>query len=251
MGALLELEHIGKNAGGGPGSWLFRDVNAVVAEPSIIHILGLSGQGKSTLLRIIGLLTPPDEGTVRLQARAAAEWVPEKWRSLVSYVAQHPVMLPGSVEENLRAVSRIHQQPFEARYARALMERVGLGELAWEKDASLLSGGEKQRVALVRTLLLRPRILLLDEVTASLDIHSQRAVEELLTHVHREDGVTLLWVTHHLEQARRLGDRIWFMAEKSLLEDAPAAAFFHSPRTEMARRFLQDGSMKEGQLHHV
>jgi putative ABC transport system ATP-binding protein len=244
MGALLELAHIAKRKSSESDSPLFAEVNTIVTDPTIIHILGVSGQGKSTLLRIIGLLTPPDAGTITLHGRPSKEWAPEKWRSLVSYVAQQPVMLPGSVEENLRTVSRLQQKPFEEKHARMLMERVGLGELAWNKPASLLSGGEKQRIALVRTLLLRPQILLLDEVTASLDIHSQHAVEELLTAVHREEGVTLIWVTHHLQQARQVSQRIWFMAERTLLEDAPTEQFFQSPQTAAARMFLQDAAVQ-------
>ncbi len=237
----LELINIGKKDFQKSASYLFKHVHASVKAPSIIHILGLSGQGKSTLLRMIGLLSSIDEGSILLQGRPTHEWLAVEWRSTISYVAQQAVMLPGSIEANLRAVSRIRQTSFEERYAQQLMELVGLEQLDWKKEAATLSGGEKQRVALVRSLLLRPQVLLLDEVTASLDIHSQHAVEELLTHLHREEGTTLLWVTHHLEQARQYGHRVWFMGENTLLEDTPTEIFFQSPQTETARHFLQTG----------
>lgn len=237
----LELIDVGKRDFQKQDSYLFQHVHAGVKEPSIIHILGLSGQGKSTLLRMIGLLSPIDEGSILLQGRPARQWLAEEWRSTISYVAQQAVMLPGSIEENLRAVSRIKQKPFEQRFAQQLMNLVGLDHLDWEKEASSLSGGEKQRVALVRSLLLRPAVLLLDEVTASLDIHSQQAVEELLSSLHREEGTILLWITHHLEQAKQYGQRIWFMADRTLLEDSPAEIFFQSPQTLAARQFLQLG----------
>ncbi|MCG3084719.1 ATP-binding cassette domain-containing protein, partial [Anoxybacillus sp. LAT27] len=73
-----------------------------------------SGQGKSTLLRILALLTRPDSGTVRLAGKPPEQWTPERWRMTMSYVSQHPVMLPGSVEDNLRTVSRLHQRSFPA-----------------------------------------------------------------------------------------------------------------------------------------
>lgn len=252
MSIHLQLEDVGKRDFHSNESFLFRHVHASVDEAGIIHILGLSGQGKSTLLRVIGLLTPLDEGVIRLQGRPIHEWPAEKWRSTVSYVAQQAVMLPGSIEDNLRAVSRIQQKPFERQYARQLMEEVGLSHLEWDKEASQLSGGEKQRVALVRSLLLRPQVLLLDEPTAALDIHSAHAVEQLLTRLHQEGGMTLLWITHQLEQAQRWGQRIWFMAEGTLLEDAPAASFFRAPQSASARQFLQ-GNMamlsERGEAH--
>ncbi|WP_134687522.1 ABC transporter ATP-binding protein [Brevibacillus migulae] len=253
MNLQLELEDVGKRDFTDPDQYLFRDVNAIIEEPSIIHIIGLSGQGKSTLLRILGRLTPFDEGRISLQGRSIHEWPTETWRAAVSYVAQQAVMLPGSIEENLKVVSQIHQKPFDRDHARQLMRHAGLEELDWDKEASQLSGGQKQRLALVRTLLLRPQVLLLDEITASLDIHSQHAVEELLVHLHREEGTTMLWVTHHLEQARRCGQRIWFMAESTILEDTPGETFFQSPRTELARQFLLIGkeSQMEGSEAHV
>ncbi|HZG13492.1 MAG TPA: ATP-binding cassette domain-containing protein [Candidatus Bathyarchaeia archaeon] len=253
MSLQLELEGLGKRDFTNHDMYLFHDVDAIVQEASIIHIIGLSGQGKSTLLRILGRLSPFDEGRISLQGRSIGEWPAETWRATVSYVAQQAVMLPGSIEDNLRAVSQIHRKPFDQEYARQLMKHAALEKLDWSKDASLLSGGEKQRVALVRTLLLRPQVLLLDEVTASLDIHSQHAVEELLAQLHREEGTTLLWITHHLEQARRYGQRIWFMAENTLLEDTPAETFFQAPQTEMARQFLLIGkeSQTEGREAYV
>jgi len=236
MDVRLELENLGKQLN---GRLLFSQVSAVINEPAIIHILGTSGQGKSTLLRILGLLSPASEGMVRLNGKPASAWQPEQWRRTVSYVAQQAVMLPGTVEENLRTVSRITGDAFDLVYARQLLDRVGLGELDWSKPASQLSGGEKQRVALVRTLLLRPALLLLDEVTASLDIHSQAAVEQLLLELHRREGTSMIWVTHHLQQARTISQRIWFMAEQTLLEDRPTGDFFHAPETAAARQFLQ------------
>lgn len=239
MPAILELEQVAKRLGGDQAGYLFANVTAAIAEPTIVHILGTSGQGKSTLLRILGLLTSADEGTIKLHGIPSDRWAPEKWRMTASYVSQHPVMLPGSVEDNLLAASRLHQTAFERDFARTLLDRVGLEELSWSKPAEQLSGGEKQRLALVRTLLLRPKILLLDEVTASLDIHSQHAVEDLLQDIHRDQEVTLIWVTHQLEQARTVSKRIWFFAERQLMEDAATEAFFHAPSSAAARSFLQ------------
>jgi putative ABC transport system ATP-binding protein len=110
--------------------------------------------------------------------------------------------------------------------------------LEWSKPVQGLSGGEKQRVALVRSLLLRPEIMLLDEVTASLDQHSRHAVEAMLLKWHQREGTSLIWVTHDLEQARLCTQRVWFLAEKTLLEDRDTYSFFHSPSSTAAQNFL-------------
>ncbi|USG65222.1 ATP-binding cassette domain-containing protein [Brevibacillus ruminantium] len=236
--SILTLEQLGKQFPSQPDTWLFSGISAEILSPEITLIMGKSGQGKSTLLRLLGFLDTPDHGTIRHLGKTPAEWSAEKWRMSVSYVAQHPVMLPGTVEENLQTVSRLHKRPFESDTAHQWMEAVGLGDLDWSKPAAQLSGGEKQRVALVRTLLLRPSVLLLDEVTASLDAISKRATEELLLDLHRRFGTTLLWITHDWEQARSVGQRVWFLAGGRLLEDSPAALFFHAPQTPEAREFL-------------
>jgi putative ABC transport system ATP-binding protein len=240
MAPILQLEEVSKSAT--RHLPLFSHVTAVVDEPSIIHILGKSGQGKSTLLRILGLLSRPDSGTMSLHGIPSAAWSPEQWRSKVSYVAQQAIMLPGSVEDNLRTVSRLHDKPFEQAYAQSLMERLELSDVDWSKPAAQLSGGQKQRLALIRSLLLRPEILLLDEVTASLDTVSKQAVEQVLTELNRSSGTTLIWVTHDLEQARGIGQRIWFLAEQRLQTDCDTASFFATPPTEAARLYLHSAA---------
>jgi putative ABC transport system ATP-binding protein len=133
-------------------------------------------------------------------------------------VAQQAVILTGTVDFNLRTVSRLHGTAFEERFASELMEHCGLGGIPGTKQASELSGGEKQRLALVRSLLLRPSILLLDEVTASLDEENSRFVEELLLERHRSEGTTLIWVTHQPEQAHRVASKHWTLANGQITE---------------------------------
>ncbi|WP_028548604.1 ABC transporter ATP-binding protein [Paenibacillus sp. UNC451MF] len=225
---------------------LFSGVTARLTEPSIIALLGLSGQGKSTLLRIIGMLDAADEGTIQYEGRLASEWSPQAWRKKVCYVAQHAVMLEGSVEHNLQTVSLLHRTPFNESLAAELLRDVGLDYLDWNKKASDLSGGEKQRLALVRSLLMKPQILLLDEITASLDLQSKQSVEQLLKLWHSKEGTSMIWVTHDLEQARYTSQRIWFMANHTLLEDRSTKDFFERPDSEIGRQFLQVSKGDEG-----
>lgn len=239
----IKIEALGKQIHSPTRTWLFQDLSADIMEPTIIGILGKSGQGKSTLLRILGRLLNPDAGTIYLDHQDLSHWDPKAWRMKISYVAQQAVMLPGTVEDNLRTVSSLHQRPFDKKLAVAFMEQLYMEEIDWSKPASQLSGGEKQRLALVRTLLLAPPVLLLDEVTASLDTKSKQATERLLVDLHYQTGTTLLWVTHDLEEARVACKRIWFMANHQLTEDTASEVFFRSPQSTEARVFLQDANV--------
>ncbi|SFI34122.1 putative ABC transport system ATP-binding protein [Paenibacillus sp. UNC496MF] len=222
------------------GRTLFADVSADIEEPQSVALLAPSGQGKSTLLRLLALLDEPSGGEVRLDGKPSAGWHPQAWRRRAAYVAQQAVMLPGTIAHNVGAFSRLHGAPFDRDRAAKLMDAAGLAATDWEKDAAELSGGEKQRVALVRSLMARPAVLLLDEATASLDEHSKLAVEGLLADALAAERTTLVWVTHDLEQARRVGSRVWFLSGGGLA-DSEADAFFREPPSEAAERFLKRG----------
>ncbi|MEF3302815.1 ABC transporter ATP-binding protein [Paenibacillus sp. GYB003] len=246
MDALLRMERLSKLRPDRPGDYLFRDITTDIAPGQRIAVLGASGQGKSTLLRILARLDAPSEGTIRLAGRDAGEWKPADWRKRVCYVAQQPVMLPGTVEQNLRTVSELHARPFDAGLARRCMNAVGLEALDLKKPAAELSGGEKQRTALVRSLLLEPDALLLDEATAALDPASKRAVEQWIGEWSSHRGTAVLWVTHDLEQARLISDTVWYMDENRLLETGRTADFFRGPATEQARRFIESPQAGKG-----
>ena len=210
-----------------------------ITNPEVITLLGKSGQGKSTLLRILCRMEAQDDGEVRLYGRSYLEVDPKEWRRKISYVSQQSYMLPGSVEDNLRTVSQLHKIDFDHNLAKRLMSSLNLDYLDWGKKSSELSGGEKQRVALVRSLLLRSEILLLDEVTASLDMQSKIAVEKLLQDWREQEGATCIWITHDIEQAQRISQRVWFIESGVLLEDSHCYEFFDNPMTNSARSYLQ------------
>lgn len=238
MPTLLEMEQLKKSHADSPGTLLFSNVSAAVARHDRVALLGMSGQGKSTLLRILSLLDIADEGDIRLEGISSRQIDPIEWRKAVCYVAQQAVMLPGSVEDNLRTVHQLHRIPYDAPLVGKLLAQAGLETIGLSKNAADLSGGEKQRIALIRSLLLRPKILLLDEITASLDQSNAIRVEELLQQWHRQEGTAMIWVTHQLEQAARISDYVWFMGDHTLLEKTPAKQFFEQPKTGLARKFL-------------
>lgn len=230
MTILFELKNVTKNYWDTKAEnhrpFLFSNITALLQQPERIALLGKSGQGKSTLLRILALLDTIDGGEVYFNGVSSKDMETRVWRMNISYVAQQAIMLPETILDNLNTVSKIHNSTFDEGFALELMREVGLEHLDWGKQAMDLSGGEKQRVALVRTLLLRPSILLLDEVTASLDHQSKAYVEQLLVKLHAESGTSFIWVTHDMEQAKNISERIWFMEDGKLARNMKTSEFF-------------------------
>jgi len=248
--SILQLENITKYVPGSEKRCLFEGVSAAVEEAETIAILGASGQGKSTLLRILSLLDSPDGGNLYLHEKPSAKWQAVEWRRKVCYVAQQPSMLEGSVEDNLRIVSKLRKQPFDERQAQRLLDKLGLGGLDTAKKASGLSGGEKQRISLVRALLLKPEIMLLDEITSALDSANKRLAEELLQQWHEESGTTMIWVTHDPQQAERMTGRVWFLAQHRLLENTDTRSFMANPASPSAREYLQHSAGEAAESCH-
>ncbi len=245
MKPILQLRQLRKNRNDLESGPLFANVSADIAEPAIIALLGVSGQGKSTLLRMLAALDNIDEGDVRLHNVSQRETDPRSWRMKVCYVAQQSVMLHGSIEQNLKTVSQLHRIPYDVKLVQHLLPRLGLDHLDMGKNADQLSGGEKQRVSLLRSLLLHPEVLLLDEITASLDRGSKEMVEQVLEEWHHQEGTTMIWVTHDIVQARQMSKTVWFMGEGTLLENSATASFFEQPATELARNYIQAPVQKE------
>lgn len=237
MSAMLELHSITRHFEG-ESSPLFRDINIEAAAGESIGLIGASGQGKSTLLRCIAWLDKADEGVIRMEGIPQANFEPREWRKQILYVAQQAIMLPGTLLDNMKTVSKLHKQDYDAELANMLLAKVGLQGLELDKPAAELSGGEKQRLALVRSMLLKPKVLLLDEVTSALDANSMQLVERLLAEWRDEEGTTCIWISHDFKQVKRVCDTVWFMSGGRLLESGPCEAFFKQPATEEAKSFI-------------
>lgn len=169
MQSLLVIKDLTKRHPSGGTSHLFKQLNMEVRSRDSIAIQGPSGHGKSTLLRVLAALEGDHSDCLALHGRSVAAWGPCEWRKKVCYVPQQPALVPGTIEDNLTLVSKLHHRRFDQKLAAKLIDEVGLGELDWSQDAAALSGGQKQRVQLVRSMLLESDILLLDEVSSALD----------------------------------------------------------------------------------
>jgi len=198
----------------------------------ITLVLGPNGAGKSVLLRTLCGLLEPTGGSI--------DWGGGTRPDLgVTMVFQHPMMLRASVLENVALALKPHGIARRERHRRAtkVLERVGLAARAGD-SARQLSGGEQQRLALARAWVTTPRLLLLDEPTASLDPSATAEVERIVREI-RTDGTRILMTTHNLGQATRLGDDVVFMSAGRVREHAPVQRFFARPASEEARLFIQ------------
>ncbi len=225
----LRLEKLGFAIG---GTAILADVDLSVAGGRRTVILGANGAGKSVLMRLMhGLLTPTAGRIVwgESAGRPAAQ----------AMLFQRPVMLRRSVLANVAYGLKIAgvERAERERRAAEMLARVGLAHLA-ERAARVLSGGEQQRVALARAWALAPRILFLDEPTASLDPAAASAIEAIIGDIHAA-GTTVVMTTHNLGQARRLADDIVFLASGRVAEQTPADEFFRLPRSPEAAAFLR------------
>ncbi|RIK38619.1 MAG: phosphate ABC transporter ATP-binding protein [Chloroflexi bacterium] len=203
-----------------------------------LAIVGPSGVGKSTLLRLLNLLEPPTSGTIRFQdfSYTGAEDVPLALRRRVTTVFQRPILLKRSVEANV--AYGLHLRGLHVNgQIHAALDEVGLAGLA-RQPARTLSGGEAQRVALARAMILRPDALLLDEPTANLDPYNVGVIERTVAKLSREHGTTLVLVTHNVFQAKRLAQRVALILDGQIVEVGETSQFFDAPRDPRTAAFV-------------
>ena len=213
-----------------------------VKKSEVIVIVGPSGCGKSTLLRCINALEPIQEGSITLDGDVIernSKTLP-LLRQRIGMVFQSYDLFPHlTVLDNvLLAPCKVQKRDKEEvkQEAMSLLERVGLKEKAKSYPREL-SGGQKQRVAIVRALCMHPEILLFDEVTAALDPEMVREVLDVRLDLAKQ-GRTMLIVTHEMQFARAIADRIIFLDNGKIVEEATPDEFFDNPKTERAKQFL-------------
>ena len=202
------------------GKILTNDISVQVQTGEVLAIVGPSGSGKSSFLRLLNRLDEPTGGTVRIEGRDYRELAPQELRRRVGMVMQSAYLFPGTVAENVAFGPRQRGETLLAEKVAALLQRVGLSGYQ-ERDVSHLSGGEAQRVSFARTLANVPEVLLLDEPTSALDENSARGIEDLVLDIIRERRMTCVIVTHNTAQARRIADRTMILEAGKLVALGP------------------------------
>lgn len=243
---LLSIEHVTKSFG---ENIILDDVSLSVAQGEVIVVVGPSGCGKSTLLRCVNALEPIQGGEIRLDG----ELIDRKSKNLaalrqkIGMVFQSYELFPHlTVLENIMlAPQRVQKRSKEdvKKEALELLARVGLAEKA-DSYPRQLSGGQKQRVAIVRALCMHPEILLFDEVTAALDPEMVREVLDVMLNLAAQ-GRTMIIVTHEMQFAKAVADRVIFLDGGKIVEEATPEEFFEHPKTDRAKQFLSTFTFEE------
>jgi glutamate transport system ATP-binding protein len=221
---------------------VLQDVDTTVGRGEVVVVIGPSGSGKSTLCRTINRLEPIDSGTITVDGQP----LPAEGKDLARLRADVGMVFQSfnlfshrSILQNVMlGPVKVRRRPkAEAeKKARDLLERVGIGNQA-DKFPGQLSGGQQQRAAIARALAMDPKLMLFDEPTSALDPEMINEVLEVMVSLAR-DGMTMVVVTHEMGFARRAADRVVFMAEGKLVEQATPEEFFTAPKTERAQDFL-------------
>jgi tungstate transport system ATP-binding protein len=206
----------------------------------VLALVGPSGAGKSTLLRLLNFTEAPTSGRIRFRDTDVDgdRPVPLALRRRVTTVFQRPILLNRSVEANVRYGLRLRGRSEGGRPVQATLEQVGMAGLARQR-ARTLSGGEMQRVSLARAMVLQPDVLLLDEPTANLDPYNVGLIEEIICTLNREQGTTLVLVTHNVFQARRLAHRVGLLLDGRLIEVDEVERFFEQPQDARTAAFVR------------
>jgi tungstate transport system ATP-binding protein len=206
----------------------------------ILALVGPSGVGKSTLLRLLNFLEPPTQGTVTFHGRPFnnKQPMPLPYRRKVTTVFQRPFLLNRSVRANVQYGLTLRGQRDGTMQVEQALAQVGLTELAGQK-AKTLSGGEAQRVALARALVIQPEVLLLDEPTANLDPANVTIIEQIVRQLNEDRSTTIVLVTHNIFQAKRLAHRVAFLLEGRIVETAVAHTFFTAPQDPRTAAFVR------------
>lgn len=236
---LLKIEHLTKRYG---DNVILKDFSLDVSKGEVIVIIGPSGCGKSTLLRCINGLEPIQGGAITLDGESidSKSKAITKLRQRIGMVFQSYDLFPHkTVLQNITLAPTLVQKRDKKEViaeAEQLLEKVGLSDKKGSYPRQL-SGGQKQRVAIVRALCMHPEVMLFDEVTAALDPEMVREVLDTMLELARQ-GSTMLIVTHEMEFAKAVSDRVIFLDNGEIVEEGAPDAFFHHPKTERAQKFL-------------
>jgi ABC-type polar amino acid transport system ATPase subunit len=237
---IVRLEQVRKSFG---DNLVLEGIDLAVAAREVLVVIGPSGSGKSTLLRCVNLLEPIDSGRIYFEGTEITGKgvnLPEI-RQQIGIVFQAFNLFPHlRAIDNLtlaaRRIKKMDRKDAEER-AHELLGRVGLGDKA-RSYPHQLSGGQQQRVAIARALMMRPHVMLFDEVTSALDPELVGEVLVVMRDLAR-DGMTMLVVTHEMQFAREVGDRVIFMDEGRIVEEGKPADVLDRPKEERTRRFLR------------
>ena len=242
MEPIIRFEHVSKSFG---DQAVLRDLSLDIRSGEFLTIIGRSGCGKTTALRLVNGLLTPDTGRVLVQGRGGAKADPVALRRRIGYAIQSVGLFPHmTVEKNIAYVPTIShlegwKGPARRERESALLRQVGLDPALADRYPRALSGGQRQRVGIARALAAGPEILLMDEPFGAVDEITRGQLQEEILRIHRESGITILFVTHDIAEALKLGTRTLVMDVGTVQQcDRPEELLCH-PATDFVRELVE------------
>lgn len=239
MAPIIELRHVDKHFG---DLHVLKDVSLSVGKGEVVVVIGPSGSGKSTLCRAINRLETIDSGEILIEGKP----LPQEGRELAAMRAELGMVFQSfNLFAHMSILQNVTLGPVEVlglskaeaeQRAMGLLDRVGVASQA-NKVPAQLSGGQQQRVAIARSLAMHPKAMLFDEPTSALDPEMINEVLDVMVDLARQ-GMTMIVVTHEMNFARRVADRVVFMADGAIVEEGTPDAFFDHPQSQRAHDFL-------------
>lgn len=239
MNQIIEYKNIGKSY---QGKWVVRDCNLIINEDDFLCIVGTSGSGKTTLLKMINGLIVPDEGDITIFGTRVIDQDIISLRRKIGYAIQGDGLFPHmTVAENIGYVPRLEGAPKEE--VDAIVERmlslVGLPLDSKEKYPKELSGGQQQRVGIARAYANSPKILLMDEPFGAVDSITRYQLQEDLKHIHKQTDCTIVFITHDMHEAFKLGTHILVMHEGKIQQYGTTEEVKNHPSNDYVKQLIE------------
>lgn len=217
---------------------ILKDITGSFPEGKITTLVGPSGAGKTTLFRLCNGLISPKSGEIYIKNKSITDYEPTTLRRNIGLALQSATMISGTVFSNLALPLTLQGKQLKEEKAKELLRDVRLDEEFLYRNVKDLSGGQRQKVSVARTLVNRPKVLLLDEITSSLDRVSQQDIEELIVKINQKYRTTIIWITHNLQQALSVGDYTWVMMNGEVVETGETS-LLDNPQDERVKQFVE------------
>lgn len=241
MTKLIEFKHVQKKY---DGKYVIDDLNLAIKKGEIFVLVGPSGSGKTTTLKMINGLSKPSAGDIYFKGKSLNEYNLQKMRWNMGYVLQQIALFPTmTVKQNIEVIPEMLGWEKQKRADRVdeLLQKVGLSPDTYrDRMPRELSGGEQQRIGIIRAIAASPDVILMDEPFSALDPISRNSLQELVLSLHEELGTTIVFVTHNMEEAIKLGDRIAFMKDGEIIQCDTPEQLLMNPKNDYVRHFFDE-----------
>lgn len=220
------------------GIHILKNITGSIPEGKITTLVGPSGAGKTMLFKLCNGLQSPGSGDIYIKNKHIDSYNPVELRRNVGIALQNATMIAGNVQKNLEIPRKLQGKDLSRERAKELLKVVSLDEDFLHRNTKDLSGGQQQKLSVARTLVNKPEILLLDEITSSLDSISRQDIEKLIVDINREYGTTILWITHDLQQALAMGHYTWVMMDGEVVETGESE-LLRDPQNDRVKGFVR------------